>query len=66
MTLRKAIKTGLPIRRKGKKSWSIKWDPFLPASIIHGWVDPEFFLSVVHLTIEDVLAKDWQVKKAKK
>jgi hypothetical protein len=66
MTLRKALKTGKPIRLPGR-TWCISnKDPYTSSfSYVspHTWLDPEWFLSVTHLTVVDILSKNWEVKK---
>ena len=67
MNIIKAFASGKPVRRKGK---TFSYDSsdgysYYPTTHIHPdtFIDPQFLLSVVHLTEQDILANDWQVKK---
>lgn len=68
MTFQAAIRTGLPLTRK-RKTWIYTnqysyWAMMNPTAIFPGtFIDAEFFLNQIRLTKEDVLAKDWIVKR---
>lgn len=68
MTFQAAIRTGLPLTRKGKvwsylnecSYWAMRNYTYVTPGT---FINPEFFLSQFKLTKEDVLAKDWIVKR---
>lgn len=67
MNLIDAIKSGLPLRRPNKSFSYINPMSYFAlrnkTMIAPGtWIDPDFFLSQYHLTKEDVLANDWEIK----
>lgn len=67
MTIIEAFKTGKPLTRKNRvfSYESTYTNISMPTThIIPGtFIDPWFLLSTVDLSIEDILAKDWVVKK---
>lgn len=66
MNIIEAFKTGKPVRRK-KKAFNYQSQDFLSDTITYimpdAWIDPKFFLQVIRLKEEDILAKDWEVKR---
>jgi hypothetical protein len=64
MTLFQALKKNKPIRLKGR-TWNVPdtWRGIPPSLILStAFIEPEWFLSVIHLTKEDILSKDWEIK----
>ena len=60
MNLIEALKTGKPIRRKGRSTWSkggVGWH-----NGPNAYFDPEFYLTDVGADRADILADDWEVK----
>lgn len=57
MTIQEAFATNKPIARKNKASHR--------GSNKDGYVDPNYLLTVIHLTVEDILATDWEVEEEK-
>lgn len=69
MNIIEALKTELPLRRKGKNFHYINHYGYSSSSVFISsktWISPEFLLTVIHLTKDDILATDWQVKKLRK
>lgn len=63
MTLHKALKTGKPIRLKGHTfSYDIQ-GVYLTHINPDSWLDPEWFLFIAHLTVEDIISKEWEEKE---
>lgn len=73
MTLRKALMTGLPLRRRTKSKWNTVNYVGLPYEApysvcttkykgVKGWLCPDYLLSSLVLKKEDIIAKDWEVK----
>jgi hypothetical protein len=68
MTIIEAIMSGKPIKRAGKEWWHAKscnHEPGAHGTSMRGFFDPGFFLSVINLTKEDILADDWEVEEKK-
>lgn len=67
MTFSDAIKSGLPLTRKDKTWCYINYMSFFALSnptyiYPNTFIDPDFFLSQIKLTKEDIIANDWIVK----
>lgn len=57
MTIQEAFKSGRPIARKNSARHR--------GSHGTGFVDPEFLLTVLHITKEDIIADDWEIQEEK-
>lgn len=57
-----AIRSARPLRRRGKESWIKQnchdWSATYTAG--QSWMDPEWLLSNLQLSAEDILADDWE------
>lgn len=64
MTFQEAIATGLPLTRN-TTFWMKDKGAYITHTGFNGliaYIDPEFLVKYVSLTIEDVLANDWEVR----
>lgn len=65
MTLIEALKTNKPIRLSNKSfSYYNSWTMNTTYIMSETWLDPEWFLSIVNLSKEDILSEEWEIKKA--
>ena len=62
MTLIEALALNRPIRLPGVVFYLSRYPQTSFCMTAESWKDPEWFLSVVHLTKEDILSTDWEVK----
>lgn len=62
MTIQEAIKSGKPFRRKDKIHWLLFAD-ILHDNVIYDTLKYRIIYNSMHyFTIEDILARDWEVK----
>lgn len=66
MNFIEAIKSGKPLRRSGKSTWSsitaTMFGPTYYNTLGNSYIQPDFLLNYIFLRKEDILAEDWEIK----
>lgn len=63
MNLIEAIKTGRNLRRQGRSQWAAAHgNTYIVDSKEDNWMSPFFYIEVVGVDQEDLLANDWEIQ----
>lgn len=66
MNIIEALKTGLPLTRASKETWRMRDRPHVEIGWARGFFGPQWMLDTVRLTVDDIVADDWQVEEAQR